>query len=193
MKSQIAVPPGAPQQFLEELKIEIAEAVATIASEVARGKLEASDAGEAIGAIVAGGIDAAGTLLDVTLAFEDPMPEAMSDAAIAWGVKLLKDRVAPVVTNAVKAADDAIGYNPLRAAGKLGELLSGDLEDGVVGDDKVRRVYRIARRIVEKSPGLARELGVGFDGKQLRVNGGTWGKPPRGFRAPKLEPELESA
>ncbi len=185
--NQIAVPPGAAERFVEETKRALLEATSNILERIAAGELDPEDATEAIEEVVIKGIDAGATLLDATIE-PSGAGELLTDAVIDWGAAQLRERAAPVIADVVEAVDKAVGYNPLRAAARLARLIEEDTEDGELFDDKVRRVHRTARRIYEKSPGLAEELGIGFDGKQLLIEGQRWGRPPKGFRKPEQDP-----
>ncbi|MEO0601124.1 MAG: hypothetical protein AAF211_06790 [Myxococcota bacterium] len=170
-ESFVRVPREAVDDFVDETKRKAVETARRLLEQVAEGELTVEEATETFTDAVHGTIDATATLIDVALVLPSPAEE-LSDLAIRQGAEVLKGIATKPLGRALAALDDAIGFNPRRAARRLGEAL----EDGIVGDDRVRRVYRLARRIVSRSPALAVQLGLRFgtDGRLL-VDGVAWG------------------
>jgi hypothetical protein len=182
----VNIPREAADAFRDENKRLAIEAAERVLRQVAAGELTLEDAQGTLVDAVSGAIDATATLVDVAVALPSPAEE-LSDLVIHQGADVLKGLAAKPIAQALAALDDAIGYNPRRAARRLAEAIEADLEDGTVGDDRVRRVYRLARRIVNRSPALAIQLGLRFDGDdQLYVDGQRWGAPPRRFDGPDV-------
>ncbi|MEO0604109.1 MAG: hypothetical protein AAF211_21910 [Myxococcota bacterium] len=191
----VNIPREAADAFRDENKRLAIEAAQRVLRQVADGELTVEEASDTLGDAVHGAIDATATLVDVAVALPSPAEE-VSDLAIVQGAEVLKGLAAQPVAQALAALDEAIGYNPRRAARRLSEALEDDLEDGVVGDDRVQRVYRLARRIVKRSPALAVQLGIHFDPEgRLIIDGTRWGEPPRRFDTSSLanEATLEPA
>ena len=177
MPIAIQIPRQAADGFVSETKQLATQAALRLLRQVAEGELTHEQATETLVEAVEGAIDATATLIDVAVALPSPAEE-LSDIAVAQGAAALKGIAAKPIAKMVGALDDAIGYNPRRAARRLANLLESDLEDGIVGDDHVRRVRRIALRIANRSPALAAQLAIRFHNGNLLVDGEKWEHAP---------------
>jgi len=174
MGFKIEVPRESANEFRDEAKNLAVQAAIQLLTQVQDGTLDLDEAKSSVQLAVEGAIDAVAALADVAIALPEPT-EGLSDLALEQGAAALKGLAAGPLAKLIDALDEAIGYNPRRASRRLANLLEKDLEDGVVGDDHAKRVERLARRIMRKSPTLAEELGIELDEDgQLIVMDHTW-------------------
>ncbi|MEO0602287.1 MAG: D-Ala-D-Ala carboxypeptidase family metallohydrolase [Myxococcota bacterium] len=120
-------------------------------------------------------------LIDDAIRLPEPF-ESLADQGVTFVFDLARNRLDGLVGKVVRWADDQIGPNPRRLLRRIDELERDDLEDGIIGDDKPQRMYRLAERLVRKFPDSADAGGVSFDAdRQLYLDGEPWGTPPDGF------------
>jgi hypothetical protein len=173
--------PQIPRESVDALKEDLKEAargsVKRVLEGLEDGRLSLEDATEAIDGLVEGAIDAGAKLADDVIE-PGPLLEPMTDEVIYGLAAFLKAKISDPLSRAIQAIDDAIGYNPRRALRRLDEALDHDRADGTIGDDKVRLVYRLARRLVRRDPELAAASGLAFRDEQLVIDGTPWGEAP---------------
>ena len=181
MRTVQRVPQRAADKFLTDTKLVGVAAMRHLLEEMDRGGLTLDEAKDHVEDVASGLIDAGATLADALIEPGTELGERATDMAINAVASALSAAAAPFLNRAVAAVDDAISYSPRRASQRLLTILEMDLEDGVVGNDKARRVYRLARRICLRTPSLGQELSLSWEGDQLLIDGKPWGSPYPGF------------
>lgn len=171
------------REIAGEAKAVLGNAITRTLEALSDGQIEREEAEATLREVVGNAVDIGQRTADKALDFDEPM-EALSDAAIETIGNGIRTSIAPLIAKAVAALDDWIGPNPRRLLRRIDEALDRDLEDGIVGDDRVGKVYRLAGRLVRRFPDPAHGAGIAFSGSQLMIDGVAWGVPPKSFRAP---------
>ena len=171
--------------WLDSLTDEAKQALTDTISDASDGRLEAEELEARIEQFVRALVAKLGVLADVLIALPPGLEEA-SDVIIGMGVGALDKLAAEQTVRLVDAVDDLVGFKPARAARRLIRHLEADARDGIVGDDRVRRIERLATRL-RAHPGVLTPVGLEVrqtgDGLlSLRIDGRPWSQPfaPRG-------------
>ena len=111
--------------------------------------------------------------------------EELSDEVLDFLFDLAGEALLKLAKGIVAWVDDTVGPDADRLARRIAELADDDAEDGIIGDDRPRKMYRLCSRMVRVFPEAAQGLRIRFEGAQLIFRGEPWGEPLEGYPVPQ--------